>query len=383
MLQNKIYQNFIKEILKTFFVILFGLSVIAWTVRAVNFLDLIVENGYSVTTYFQYAFLNLFGIMTKFIPLSFLIALVMAILKFESDSELIILWTAGLNKIKIVNFFVKVSLIVMLIQLFLATIINPIVLNYSRSLIKSSNLDFISSMVKTNQFNDTVPGLTIFVEKKNEDGTMKNIFIRDESKVLQSIDNPSSTDNVTIIAKKGRVANPNSPVLILGDGIIQSQRTNKDIQTIKFKKTTLKLDNIQTRSIVQTKIQETPSKLLIECYLNKSSKKIINCPKDHKRHDVLSEINRRFGMPLYMPVITLILCFLLNPREESRFKNFFRYFYPVIAFFILVLAEILIRYSGKSFTNTIIYYTAPLIFIPLIYFEIIRNFLYENLKKKS
>ena len=44
MLQNKIYRNFIKEILKTFLVILFGLSVIAWTVRAVNFLDLISED---------------------------------------------------------------------------------------------------------------------------------------------------------------------------------------------------------------------------------------------------------------------------------------------------------------------------------------------------
>ena len=41
MLQNKIYQNFTKEILKTFIVILFGLSAIAWTVRAVNFLDLL------------------------------------------------------------------------------------------------------------------------------------------------------------------------------------------------------------------------------------------------------------------------------------------------------------------------------------------------------
>ena len=76
MLQNKIYQNFIKEILKTFFVILFGLTVIAWTVRAVNFLDLIVENGYSITTYFQYSTLNLLGILTKFIPLSFLLSLV-------------------------------------------------------------------------------------------------------------------------------------------------------------------------------------------------------------------------------------------------------------------------------------------------------------------
>ena len=70
MLTNKIYQNFTKEILKTFLVILFGLSIIAWTVRAVNFLDLIVENGYSILTYFQYSFLNLAAILTKLIPLS-------------------------------------------------------------------------------------------------------------------------------------------------------------------------------------------------------------------------------------------------------------------------------------------------------------------------
>ena len=71
MLQNKIYQNFLIEILKTFFIVLFGLSVIALTVRAVNFLDLIVDNGYPVKIYFQYSLLNLFGIAPKFIPLSF------------------------------------------------------------------------------------------------------------------------------------------------------------------------------------------------------------------------------------------------------------------------------------------------------------------------
>ena len=65
MLQNKIYLNFIKEILKTFFVILFGLSIIAWTVRAVNFLDLIVESGYSITTYFQYSIFKPFGYFNK------------------------------------------------------------------------------------------------------------------------------------------------------------------------------------------------------------------------------------------------------------------------------------------------------------------------------
>ncbi len=69
MLQNKIYQNFFLEIIKTFLVILLALSMIALTVRAVSFLDLIVDNGYPVSTYFTYSLLNLFGIAPKFIPL--------------------------------------------------------------------------------------------------------------------------------------------------------------------------------------------------------------------------------------------------------------------------------------------------------------------------
>jgi len=389
MLSNKIYKHFFLELSKYFLITLFTFTAIVWTVQAVNFLDLVVEDGHALSIYLGYSLLNVPKILTKFIPLSFLIALVLSILKFENENELIILWTAGLNKLKLVNFFVKVSLIITLFQLFFAVVINPSILNYSRSLIKSSNLDFISSMVKTNQFNDTVPGLTIFVEKKNENGDMENIFIRDEGKVLKSLENSSNTDNVTIIAKKGRVANSNNPVLILRNGIIQSEKigqeenqTKKNLQTIKFEKTTLKLDNLQTRSIVQTKIQETPSKLLLECYMGKQEKNILNCPRDHRKNDVLSEINRRFGMPLYIPVITLILCFLLNQREENKFKNFYKYFYPISAFLILVLAEILVKYSGKSFTNTLIYYLTPLVLLPLIYFEVIRNFLYENLRKK-
>ena len=52
MLKNKIYKYFTIEILKSFFLILFSLTIIAWTVRAVSFLDLVVENGHSIKIYF-------------------------------------------------------------------------------------------------------------------------------------------------------------------------------------------------------------------------------------------------------------------------------------------------------------------------------------------
>ena len=67
------------------------------------------------------------------------------------------------------------------------------VFNLSRSLIKNSELKFVSSMFKEKQFNDTVEGLTIFVDKKTENQIYKNIFIRDDSKVFSSVGTKSST----------------------------------------------------------------------------------------------------------------------------------------------------------------------------------------------
>ena len=91
MLQNKIYQNYILEILKTFAIVLFGFSIIALTVRAVNFLDLIVENGYPLSNYFKYSFLNFLGITPKFIPFSFLVAVTIFLIKHLQSNELLIL----------------------------------------------------------------------------------------------------------------------------------------------------------------------------------------------------------------------------------------------------------------------------------------------------
>jgi len=105
MLKNKIYKYLFTEIFKNFATILLTFTAIAWTVRAVNFLDLMIEDGYPTIIYFQYSILNISTIVTRFVPLSFLLSLIISIVKFEREQELMILWTVGLNKIKIVNFF--------------------------------------------------------------------------------------------------------------------------------------------------------------------------------------------------------------------------------------------------------------------------------------
>jgi lipopolysaccharide export system permease protein len=356
-------------------------------VQAVNFLDLIVEDGHAVSLYLNYSLLNIPKILTKFIPLSFLLALVLIILKFDSENELIILWTSGLNKIKIINFFLKIALIVTLIQLFLAAFINPNVLNYSRSLIKNSDLDLISSTIKTNEFNDTIEGLTMYVEEKNELGIMKNVFIRDDSHRLSTIENKKKTNSLTIFARKGRINSETKNSLILENGIIHSENQSKEIQIVKFKKTELFFDNLKTKSIIYPKVQETSSKILLNCFFKKTTHtllkgdKDLNCHTKEERIEVLAEINRRFGMPLYIPLLALLSSFLLVSREETKVKGLYKYFYFGLAFTILMTAEILVRYSGKSLTHGLFYYLLPLFCIPVLYIELVRRFYYENLRK--
>ena len=109
-------------------------------------------------------------------------------------------------------------------------------------------------------------------------------------------------------------------------------------------------------------------------------KKTHNCNEGKKSlMDNKIEFNKRFGMPIYIPLISLICSFLLSSRRDKKIYSYNKYIYFFICFVILTLSEILVRYSGLSWNYTIIYYSLPVILLPFLYFSLIRKFKYENL----
>ena len=373
-MKKTIYKYIFYEFTRYFTITLFTLAAIVWSVQAVNFLDLVTEDGHAFNIYFLYSLLTLSKVLTKLIPFSFLISATLTILKLEKDNELIILWTSGLNKIFIANHLIYISLLVMFLQLILTSVVNPTLLNESRTLLKNSKLKFVSSMFKEKQFNDTVEGLTIFIEKKTGDQVFKNVFIRDEGAILSSV----GTESSSIFAKSGYVSKDKKS-LILFDGNIQKLDSNGKINLVKFEQTYLNIAEISTKSISEPKIQETSTIQILRCLQNEN---IIlhNCnPTKKTRMDTKIEINKRFGMPFYIPLLALICCFLLDSRRDRKIYNLNKYIYFFVGFIILVAAEISVRYSGISGNHTAAYYLIPAGIIPLLYFALIRKFKYENL----
>ena len=202
----------------------------------------------------------------------------------------------------------------------------------------------------------------------------KNIFIQDDGKILSKAGEASST----IFAESGYVSN-NEKNLVLYNGSIQTLKADDKINIIKFKKTVLNLSGISTKSVVEAKMQETSTMDILLCILNKNVS-AHNCDSSKKSlMDQKIEINKRFGTPFYIPLISLMCSFLLTSRRDKTIKIFTKYFYFFIGFLILLFSEIVVRYSGISWSHSAIYYLVPALMGPIFYLILIRTFKYENL----
>ena len=360
MLQNKIFYNYLIEIFKTFLLILFGLSLIALTIRAVNFLDLIVENGYPTSIYFSYSFLNLFGLFPKFIPLSFLIAIFLFIYRHIENSEFLILWTSGLKKINLVNLFFNSSLIVLSFYLIFSIYITPLMLNKSRQLLANDKYNSILPTLKTNEFNDSFKNLIIFVEEKFEN-KVKNIFIQDNGNYLKKLTPNSSKNQITnIIANEGIVQK--KELFLINGQIISFNKQSKKNEIIKFDQLGINFLDIDTNQIKQPKIQETSTNKLFKCvFKNEINNNFCN---NESKKEIIPVLNRRLSLPLYIPVISLLCSLLIMKSKKIYYKKSIIFSY---CFVLLVIIELCIKYTGLNYITQIIFLIIPFILSLFLY----------------
>ena len=371
MLENKIYRNFFIEITRTFLIILFGLSIIAFTVRAVSFLDLIVENGYPLLTYFKYSFLNIFGIAPKFIPLAFMLSLIIFILKHLEDSEFVILWTSGVKKIQLVNLLLYISTIVLIFYLILSIFLTPFILNKSRALLSKDQLNSFLPTIRTQQFSDSFKGFTFMVNKKIQN-EIQHIFLNDTGNNLKNL-SPNSTNvsSTTIVGEKGIVEERD---MILFNGQIISTKKNKnESEIIKFEQLNIDLSDLATTTVKKPKLQETATVELLKCFFSKKIDE--NLCNEKTKKEILPILIRRTILPLYIPVVALICSFLLIKNRKFLSNKILIFSY---CFTMLILTELIIRYTGLNIFLRFFYIACPFLLFASLYFLLIFKFSRES-----
>ena len=320
--------------------------------------------GYSLT--------NFPKIVSKILPFAIFFSFCYVLNRYELNNEMIIFWNFGINKVELIVFFIKFSILIMIFQLILTTIIVPNSQNYSRFLIKSSSVDFFESFIKPKKFNDNIRGLTIYAEEKSFDGRLKNIYLKK--------DNSNSKYQITV-AKTGEFKNMNkSKILVLYDGQTINVINNK-VTNFNFTKSDFVLSQFDTDVIIQDKIQETSTIAHLYCieknyklkipFLNQKTKVINpNCTVDNLRN-IFQELYKRFIVPIFIPILIIIsLLLILNPKENVSYnKNKILIF--LIGFLLIVFSESSIKFIDKNIQYNAMVSVLP-IFIALVLYSLIR-----------
>jgi len=374
-----IYRKLLLDYMSFFLIALFSSGIVIWVFQAVNFLDIMIEDGRSYSVYISYSLLNFPKILNKLFPFILFFSLFYVTIKYEANNELIIFWNFGENKIQLVNFVLKFSCILMLFQLMLSSIAVPKSQDLARSFLRESSVNFYENFIKAKRFNDTLKKITIYSEKKDVEGNLYNLYLKKE------ID--QNNFQITY-AKKGFFKEINNmPILVLFDGETITGKNDK-ITNMSFSKSDFPINNAESSSFVkQQKTQELSSFNLIKCtnFListkkNKINPMIVNC-SIRNSNNIFKELYKRFIIPFYILLLSLIpLLLIILSKEDSRYSKL-KLITFLIGLFFIIFSETTIRLISDSLFRNIVISLLPIVFIITLYLIFIKKFNYKYLNK--
>tara|TARA_B100001027_G_scaffold48249_1_gene31801 strand:- start:2923 stop:4047 length:1125 start_codon:yes stop_codon:yes gene_type:complete len=370
-MEKLIFRKLISDITLRALIITFSLGLIVWIIQAVNHLDFVIDDGHNFKIYFFFNLYNFPKIIHRILPFVFAISLFFELLKYEKNNELLVFWTNGISKKRLINNLIKFTLIVTIIQIIIGSIISPSSQFKARLFLKESNMDFLPNLIKQGKFIDTISGLTIFINEKTEKNSFKNIYIQEGE-----FSNFKQNNNQIIYAEEGYLIDDDKKLFRLLDGKIIGTNNNR-LVSFEFDKIDYDLSKFSSRSIKKPKIQEISSLKLFKCsyslYLNKIYlDELFICELD-KLKNLNQELYKRFIKPIYLPILTLICCFLLTFTKEQINYTFKSIKVFLSIFFILVFSEILLRYIEGSNIYFILLISIPLLIYFVVYIFLLRK----------
>ena len=374
-----IFRKLLLDYMSFFIIALISSAVVIWVFQAVNFLDIMIEDGRSYSVYISYSLLNFPKIINKLFPFILFFSLFYVTIKYENNNELIIFWNFGINKIQLINFIFKFSIILMIIQLIFSSIIVPTSQDLARSFLRSSTVNFYENFIKPKRFNDTIKKVTIYSERKDLEGNLYNLYLKKEI---------NQNNFQVTYAKKGYFKEFNNlPVLVLFDGETITSKNN-EITNFSFSKSDFPINNTETNSfVVKQKTQELSSYNLLKCInfltsskKNKINPRITNCTERNK-NNIFKEIYKRFIVPFYILVLSLTSLFLtLLSKENSKYFKL-KLITFLIGLFFIIFSETTIRLISDSIIKNISISLLPFIFIIILYLIFFIQLKTKNFKK--
>lgn len=208
-----------------FFVLVF--TGVVWLTQAVRLIDTVIASGQSALVFLTFSALVLPQVFVIVLPLSGIGAALYAINKLYSDSELVVMMTAGLSPLGLLRpvamFGALVGGIVAVVLMLLVPVAGATLADRTQAI----RSDLANALLVERQFLHPMPGVTLFIAKTGGAGEMAGIFLNDQREFLRP---------VTYSAEHARLVRDGMEArLVMQDGVaLTLSERSQQMNTVKF-----------------------------------------------------------------------------------------------------------------------------------------------------
>lgn len=286
------------------------LAAIILLTQSLKFLELIINAGASSTAFWMLTFLALPRFFEVILPIALMISTIFIYNRMMSDSEVVVMRSAGKSPMELARPAIALGIIVTMILLFITMWLAPVALSSMLKMRQVIKAQYSALLFQEGIFNSLGKDLTVYISDRNSSGEMEGLLIHDSREELPA--------PVTIIAKRGViVSSDEGQQVLVYDGSRQDFNAKTGaLNRLDFERYTIDLPEA---AAVKKRWKE-PDERTFWQLLNPN----INNANDVKYSNALmAEVHRRIVGPfLALGFVGIVLCCLLlgpvNRRGQAK-----------------------------------------------------------------
>lgn len=336
-----------------------ALTCVIWLTQSLRFVDLIVNHGLDVLAFLYLTTMLLPSLLGFLLPVALAISVLYCYHKLLSDSELVVLRSAGLSRWQLARPTLVFACFVTLLGYIISLYLLPLSYRQYKEMQAFARDNYAALLLQEGVFNSPVDGLTVFVREREDDGTLRGILVHDN----RIPDNP-----ITMMAEKGELRNtPQGPRFTLWYGNRQEiDHQTKQVSFLGFEDYVVDI-SLFTENTGQ-RVRDSK-----EMYLSE----LLNPPADAtnlQRAEYYAETHQRLTWPLYnLAMATFILAMLLSGQFNRR-GNWKRYTLMLVsAGMILAVAVGVSNITVKQLHFIPAMYALPFLLFVISLYTLARN----------
>ena len=225
----------LRQIIGPFLLFTLVLTLVIWMTQSLRLLDIVINRGQSAVLFSYLTMLMLPSLWVVIVPIAFFGAALYVLNRLNSDSELVVMWSAGVSRLQMALPVISAAILAMAFTYACSLFLMPLGQRTMNDKIFDIRADIGAAILREGTFTSPSDGLTVFIREISPRGEIRGILVHDNREPHR----PS-----TYLAESGTLAQtPQGPRLIMLNGHVeQAENGGARLSMLKFDRYVFDLD---------------------------------------------------------------------------------------------------------------------------------------------